>query len=199
VLAAACDNGTKPAAPDLASAPAKMMDLAMSAAKADAGDTAAPAEVLDDGKILGILHAANQGEIEQARLAQTRAVDKRVLAFAKMMMKDHTNADQKGEKLGKDRKIVPADSAIEKHIQSDVKLTMAKLSAALAPDFDKEYVDAQVKGHHDVLMLLRDQLRPNATDAKLRELLDTITPTVQHHYDEALKLQKSGTKIVVPK
>src|SRR4051794_24561743 len=48
----------------------------------DAGDAA----TLSDAQIFGVLASANQGEINVANLAPTRASDPQVLAFAQMMI-----------------------------------------------------------------------------------------------------------------
>jgi predicted outer membrane protein len=69
---------------------------------------------LTDGEIATISKAANDGEIEHAKLAKTMAKDKKVKDFAAMMVKDHGDANKRQEALAKKEKIEPKDSELSK-------------------------------------------------------------------------------------
>ncbi|MEO6576979.1 MAG: DUF4142 domain-containing protein, partial [Polyangiaceae bacterium] len=62
---------------------------------ATAPDQGQGSTTLNDNEIAAIVAAANTGEVEQAKLAQTRAKDARVKKFAAHMVSEHTEAGQK--------------------------------------------------------------------------------------------------------
>src|SRR4051794_15386190 len=80
------------------------------AAEATAGS--ASKSSLSDDQILHVLHTANAGEIEQGKLAQQRAKNARVKSFAAMMVKDHSDADKKGNEVAKKAKASPSSNDV---------------------------------------------------------------------------------------
>jgi hypothetical protein len=86
-----------------------------------AGNTEAqPAMQLSDGEILEITHAANAGEVDQAKIALSKTTDSRVKSLAQMIMRDHTQADNKGMVVGKKAGIKRQTSPVSQSLESDV-------------------------------------------------------------------------------
>lgn len=149
---------------------------------------AAPA--LTDEQILHIAHTANAGEIEQAKLARTKAKDAKVKAFAAMMVKDHTDADTKGIALGKKNKLTPAPSTESTTLETDAKQNTATMTAAKGADFDRAYIDAQVKGHQAVLDLIDTRLVTSAKSDDVKTMLQALRPKIEAHLKAAQDIQK---------
>jgi putative membrane protein len=55
------------------------------------------------------------------------------------------------------------------------------------PEFDRLYMDMQVKGHTDALQLHRTYSE-SGDDAKLKAVATEIVPVVSHHLDEAKRI-----------
>ncbi|HEU5479694.1 MAG TPA: DUF4142 domain-containing protein [Candidatus Tumulicola sp.] len=147
-----------------------------------------------DDQILQIVHVANEGEIEQAKLAQSKAKDPRVKKFAAMMQKDHTAADDKGLSMGRRDHIDLSPSKASSDLESGANDNTQMLKGASGADFDKSYVDTQVKEHQEVLDAIDQKLVPNAKNADLRTYLAEVRTKVAMHLQHAKDLQAQLAK-----
>jgi putative membrane protein len=159
-----------------------------SAAQASATSDTTP---LTDARILGVVDTANLGEIDQARIAQTKATEKRVKELAQHMLADHQKAEQAQRDIAKKQQIVPEESDTSRSLQNGGVQTMATLRAAPGSSFDKSYVDAQVTEHTDLLKMLDDDLIPHAQNADLKAHLRSLRVTVASHLRMATDLRDS--------
>lgn len=151
----------------------------------------ASAATLTDEQILQVVHVANLGEIEQAKIAQQKAKNAKAKAFAAMMVKDHTDADAKGNDLAKKNNLTPSDSPVSTALKTDSDKTVEQLKTQTGADFDRAYIDAQVKVHQTVLDTLTSKLLPSAKNAEVKTLLQTIQPKIEAHLKEAQEIQKT--------
>lgn len=155
-------------------------------------EPAAEVAKLTDGEIAAIVKAANNGELEMAKLAKTKAKDKRVKEFATMMVKDHTDMNKSSDAVVKKGKIEVKDNEISAHMNDDAKTTLDTLKAAAkGADFDKAYIDAQVNAHTQVLDSIDKQLMPNVQNADLKAELEKARPKVEAHLGQAKEIQAS--------
>jgi putative membrane protein len=144
---------------------------------------------LSDAQILQVVHTANLGEIEQAKLAQSKAKDAGVKKLAAMMLKDHTDADGKAIALAKGESLDLAPSSTNTSLESDAGSATSTLKSQSGVDFDKGYVDTQVKEHQAVLDMIDQKLIPNAKSAGVKAFLAKVRPTIAMHLQHAKDLQ----------
>jgi putative membrane protein len=149
------------------------------------------AESLRDTQILKIVDLANSGEVEQGQLAKTKASDPQVKKFAAMMVKDHTQAKQKGMQLAKSAGLVQEDSTQAHELQNKAEQTLATLKAVEPTAFDNAYMNAQVEQHQAVLDLLTNKLIPSATNTNLKNELEATRTVVQRHLGEAQQIHQT--------
>lgn len=127
----------------------------------------------------------NSAEVELGKLAAKKAQNTRVKTFANMMVKDHSAALTKLQKLHSGGKV--AMSAEHKDLQT-------KLDGLSGAQFDREYMDAMVMGHRAAVTLFEQETgstgHASATSDAARDLL----PTIKHHLEEAQDIQKSLTQ-----
>ncbi|WP_394844083.1 DUF4142 domain-containing protein [Pendulispora brunnea] len=154
-------------------------------------DRNAMTTAMADDQILQAVHVANTGEVDQAKLAQAKAKNPRVKQFAAMMVHDHLDADAKGYDIAKSLKLTPAESSIGMQLQSEGQRTLVELRSQSGADFDRSYMDAQVKAHKDVLNAIDQQLLPNAKNNEVRAHLQTVRTKVEGHLREAQSIQAS--------
>jgi putative membrane protein len=147
-----------------------------------------------DEQILTIVHVANQGEIEQAKLAQSKAKDPRVKKLAAMMQKDHSAADGKDLSIVKRNHLDLSPSKASTDLESGANDNTQMLKGASGADFDKSYVDTQVKEHQEVLDTIDQKLVPNAKNSELRTYLAEVRTKVAMHLQHAKDLQAELTK-----
>jgi putative membrane protein len=163
-------------------------------AAATPSDKAPAAEpLLSDEQILEIVHTANQGEIAQAKLAKGRTQDARVKRLAAMMIEDHSVADHKAMALSK-KLNGPTPSATRSSLESDAQNNTTILESKTGAEFDKGYVDTQVKEHQAVLDVIDQQLLPNAKDADVKTFVTGVRAKVAMHLHHAQELQAAITK-----
>ena len=149
-----------------------------------------PAEKpLTDAEILMFTSTANSGEVEMAQLAAKQASNADVKNFAAMMITQHRDMETKGKALATKAKITPADSDVSMSLKSDVSSTVSTLKNQKGKDFDKAYMDAQVKAHRDVLAVFDAKLLPNAQNTELKAALTDARGHIAAHLTKAQDIQ----------
>jgi putative membrane protein len=155
-------------------------------AQTDAG-TAASGPT--DPQIAAIVVAANQADIDAAKVAKSRAKSKDVREFAETMIRDHEGVNKQAKALVKKLKVKPEPSDTSKSLEKGGKDNIANLKKLKGAEFDKAYVDHEVAYHQQVLDAIKDTLLPNAQNPDLKALIEKVTPAFQAHLDHAKKLQ----------
>jgi putative membrane protein len=145
---------------------------------------------LTDDQILYVLHAANLAEMDQARMAQKKAKNMRVKRFAEMMLKDHGEADTKGNDVAKKIHASLAPSQTSNRLDAEAKQFTTNISVEKEKDFDRTYIDAQVKEHRAVLDAIDRELLPAVRGTEVKEFVQTVRAKVQGHMEEAEQIQK---------
>ena len=153
-----------------------------------------PDGALSDAQILQVTHTANLGEIAQARLAQEKAKDPRVKKLAAMMLADHGDADKKGGDVAKKEGLMLSDSTTSTTLKTDGDYTADDLRSKTGGDFDKAYVDAQVREHEAVLDMIDGKLMPAVKDKEVKSFLSDVRPKIAEHLKHAQKLQTDLAK-----
>lgn len=142
-----------------------------------------------DAQIVHILWTADKSEIDAAKGAKKKAKHADVKKFADDMLKEHTKAQKDGEKWAKKAKVKPEDNEWSKTLATNAKdewLAADKLKGA---EFDKAYIDSQVKIHESVVETVKTKLTPAAKNPELKAHLDSLTPVLEKHLDHAKALQ----------
>jgi len=131
------------------------------------------------------LSIANVAEIELGKLASDHAANPQVKKFAQMMIDDHTKARDSLNAVAAKHDIQATALLDQKH--RDLKDKLAALKGA---DFDREYMDAMVDGHKDVLGKLESRVdKEKLADWKTqmkdalstkREPASAVTVTPEH-------------------
>ena len=192
-------NATPPPPPAMpeskpATTDAKPVENAMGGGTNAGNDTttsAKPAEkALTDAEIVAVTSTANAGEIEMAELAKKTATNADVKNFAAMMITQHKDMETKGKALAAKAKITPADNDASTSLKTDVQSTITSLKTQKGKDFDKAYMESQVKAHRDVLNLFDNKLLPNAQNGELKTLLADGRTHVATHLAKAEEIQK---------
>jgi putative membrane protein len=164
-----------------------------------ATDNAAPVQpessaVLTNEQILEVTRTAHEGEIQQARLAQSRSKSPRVQSLASMMLRDHKDAEKKGDALAAKDNLVPQPSETSDSLRTDADGFTQALKAEDGAGFDKQYVDTQVREHEAVLDTIDRKLMPSASNPEVKAYLEDLRVSVSSHLEHARKLQQEMNK-----
>ena len=147
--------------------------------------TPAPAAQTSAAEFAAKAAAGDAFELQAAQIAQQRATQPAVKAFAAMMLRDHgkSQADLK-EALAQSGEALTAAGALSPGQQQG----LADLSKASAQDFDKAYMAGQVQAHEDALTLMQDYAQ-NGDNSALKAFAAQAAAVVQHHYEMAKTLR----------
>ena len=125
---------------------------------------------------------ANAAEIKTSQVAQTRATDPAVKAFADRMVDEHAANEHALDALAKKRKVmVGYDPDPARQIRIG---TLQKLKG---PAFDHAYVKTMIEDHAAAIGLFEDASR-TIEDAEVRQFIDATLPVLREHAEAAKAL-----------
>lgn len=149
-----------------------------------------PAEKpLTDAQIAKVITTVNTGEIDQAKLALTKAKDAKVKKFAQMMVQHHTEGNKNAEKVLAKGSMTAEDNEVAQKLAADSKALVDSWKDLKGAEFDAAYMAAQVKQHQDVLAMFDAKLIPQAQNEELKKELTAFRPKLEAHLKEAQDVQ----------
>ncbi len=160
-----------------------------SGAPATAPGTTPSSATLADPQIAQIALTANSGDSARGKIAEQKATNPQVKAFAREMVTDHSGLNKKAVALAKKLNVTPQQSAADSDLVSKVTSMNNDLQGKTGKDFDKTYMDQEVQIHQLVLDDLDKNLIPAAQNADLKQLLQTARGVVQGHLQKAQQIQ----------
>lgn len=133
-----------------------------------------------------VMEAASGGlmEVEAGTLAQQNASNERVKAFAAMMVRDHSKANEELKALASSRGTMLPDSMMKKH--RDHIQMMQKMTGKA---FDKHYMSMMVTDHKEDVSKFENASK-KATDADLKAWAGKTLPVLVMHRDSAIAINK---------
>lgn len=143
-----------------------------------------------DPQIAHIAYTAGQIDIEAAKLALDKSKNSAVRSFAESMVRDHTAVNEKALALVKKLKVTPQDNDTSKSLMKQAAEKKAQLSKLNGAQFDKAYAENEAAYHKTVNGALQTVLIPSASNAELKDLLQTGLKVFQGHQQHAETLAK---------
>ena len=165
-------------------------------ARTDSANTAANANKdWSDAQILAFTATANRGEIAEGKVAETKATNAKVKAFARQLVTDHTAMLTEGNSFAKKNNITPDSTKGDvQDLQKDATNELKDLNTkAKGADWDKEFVDKEIDGHKKVLDKIQN-FQNSTQNAQLKDMLTKAAQKVQQHLDKAQALKDSTLK-----
>jgi len=146
--------------------------------KATAGDT----------NFVNDLVIANMAEVELGKMAAERGMNAEVKTFGNKMVADHTAAGDKLKTVASQHDIAVPSALDDKH--RDLRDKLAKLQGS---EFDREYMDAMVNGHEDVIDKLESRIDKDDLGKWKTEMSDRQTgkKVVAHEKATAVRPDQS--------
>jgi putative membrane protein len=147
--------------------------------KIDSTNKTAGGQMIDQKTKEFVADAATGGmmEVELGNLAQQKAQSQRVKDFGKMMVDDHTQANNNLKDIASKKNIeVPAT------MTDNQKKDMDKLSKKSGADFDKAYVNMMVDDHKKDIDAFK-KAASDVGDNDVKNFATTTLPTLQKHLD----------------
>jgi len=145
---------------------------------------------LNDAEIASVAVTANQIDINYAAIAKEKSKNAAVLEFAKTMANDHKSVIDKAVALVTKLHVTPKDNAVSRSLNANAEKTKKELRAKLGKAFDKAYIDNEVAYHKAVISAVEGVLIPQAHNAELKALLQSVDPVLKTHLEHAEMVQK---------
>lgn len=138
----------------------------------------------DDKKFLATASQADVNETKLSQLAEEKATNPAVKAFAKKMVAEHTKMSKSMQPFAESWGLTaPTD------LDDDHKQEYSKLNGLSGADFDKEYMDQMVSDHGKALDLFTDEAK-DTKDMKFRAVVLKGKTMVAAHKNMAYDLKK---------
>jgi putative membrane protein len=163
-----------------------------------------PGELSDtELQILAHLHHNDEMEVKAGQLAMQKGSTQAVKSFGKMLVDDHgANARTILAFVQKQNKTLPAVQPMNEADKMDMQLaqeTMSKLNGLSGPDFDREFLRAQLALHEKTIAKLDLDIAKISNNPDLVQMLRGVRPVLVKHADKARTLlaaqaQQAGTK-----
>lgn len=129
---------------------------------------------------------ANQFEIVTSQVALEKSKNKKVLAFAKKMVKDHTKIGKNfGAAFGKAK----TGLTLPTGLGDDFDKTLARLKSEDGATFDADYIAVQTKGHQDAVGLFAGYAKGGDNPA-LKAFAKKTLPIIEMHLKMCYDLAK---------
>lgn len=134
-----------------------------------------------------LAQAAHGGimEVELSKLALTRASSPQVKEFAKMMVNDHTKANNELKALADGK-----DVRIPSGLSDENRMKIEMITKNDGKAFDREYMSAMAKDHIMTTELFQSIIN-DANDSLVKAYASKTLPTLMHHREMAEKLSKT--------
>jgi putative membrane protein len=142
-----------------------------------------------DANIGAIVLAANQIDIDYAKIALTKSKNKEVRDFAQLMITDHEAVLKSVIELAGKLGLTPVENETSKSLKDNSVETTAKLKALKGKAFDKFYIDNEVAYHNLVTDAVSGVLIPSAQNPQLKSALEGAQPLLVGHLEHARNVQ----------
>ena len=173
----------------IALAAALLAGLALARAEGARAAEPAPSAPPTDAEIAHIVVTANQVDVDAGELAKKKAHDAEVKGFGERMVVDHTAVNQKAAALAKKLALTPKDNPTSQSLAKGGDENRASLEKLSGAAFDKAYIDHEVAYHQQVLDAIDKVLEPNAKNAELKGLIQSVRPAIAAHLEHAKQIQ----------
>lgn len=128
-----------------------------------------------DKQFLAKASQGNLDEIKLSELAETKATNPQVKAFAHKMVIDHKAIGMRMKPFADAWGLTEPSS-----LDPDHQAEFDKLNGLSGADFDKEYMNVMEKDHHDTLDLFNQEAK-TTTDAKFKAAVMHVQSIVAAH------------------
>jgi putative membrane protein len=149
-------------------------ETGMAQGGADAGATSPAA-------ILSLLYVANTTEIQLSKLASKKASSPKVKQVAKKLAAEHAKNREEELALAQKLSVTLTPAAEGETAVADSGALPPELQGKTGPDFDKGFVEYEIKEHAVNIEKIQNELLPAAPNPELRAYLQQTLTAMQGH------------------
>jgi putative membrane protein len=141
---------------------------------------------VDESTSSFMVHVADVGmtEVKLGEIAEKKATNKRVKAFARMMVDDHSKANEELKSLAASKNVT-----LPKTVGEDHQKKIDDLNKKTGKDFDRAYMDMMEDGHESTVKDFEG--KTDNSDADVKAFVNKTLPTLRMHLDSAKAIKKA--------
>ncbi|NUO39084.1 MAG: DUF4142 domain-containing protein [Gemmatimonadaceae bacterium] len=147
-----------------------------------------------DANTAAILLASHNVVLAAARIAAGRAQHRDVKLFARSLVTDHTTMSATLSQLLASADLTPRDDDVTRLLRDQSAARRDTLRTLSGSAFDSAYVAGEVRYHQELLVAVDRVFIPSVRNARLREYLSSIRPTIAGHLELAEQVQTTITR-----
>jgi putative membrane protein len=134
-----------------------------------------------NSELVGFINAYNDAEIEIGQMAQTKATDPQVRDFARRIVDEHRGLKTEVTNAAQRLNLTPTVPTADEGLRQDHQTGMRDLTArARGREFDKAFVEHEIKMHKKVLDEVEDALARNRNQ-EIRPALEKARDGLRAH------------------
>lgn len=144
--------------------------------------------VMSDREILGALTLANASTIELSQMAIDNDRDADVKSFAQILIREHRAMNERVHQLGGQLDLRTTVGARGEDLADATEDAADELRDETGDDFDREYLDAIVSSHEELLRTI-DRAIQATTNTQLDEALGKARTNERQHLERARQIR----------
>jgi len=144
---------------------------------------------MSSSEIFGVLDTINRSEIDAGKLAKEKATAPEVRSFASHMVSEHERMMEDMKQLARRMDVQPQKPALAFTLNASHQDAMEELRDKSGSDFDKAYIEYQVKMHEQAIDLIRNGA-DEADNFSLKKHLRETRPELQNHLASAESIER---------
>ena len=148
-----------------------------------------PGLTLSDANVVGLLDSIDEGEMDAAQLAQTRASDPDVQAFAGRVLNEHRDLAEANGRLATQLSLEPERPSLASHLKQTHEQAMRNLRAMSGAAFDRAYVRYEIQQHVQAFNVL-EAAAESEDNVTLKQELVRTGPDLLSHISAARALER---------
>jgi putative membrane protein len=143
-----------------------------------------------NAELVALINTYNDAEVEVGKMAQTKATDPQVRAFARRIVGEHQALKTEVTNTAKQGNITPAMPDDDEDLTKDHQDGMRDLNGkAKGKEFDEAFLEHEIKMHKKVLDEVDDALGRNRNQ-EIRTLLEHVRDGLRAQLTRAEELEK---------
>jgi putative membrane protein len=156
----------------------------------DSASTSSSTEAVTPAAILSQLYTANTSEIQLSKLAARKAASPAVKRVAAKLAADHAKNREEERALAQKLNITLTPAAGAETSAADSTALPSDIQGKTGRDFDKAFVEHEIKDHEDNIQKIQTQLLPAASNPEVKAYLQKTLTAMQGHLASLKQVQQ---------
>ncbi len=138
-----------------------------------------------DGEVLGFIGAADELEVISALAAGKKGMGSKAAEFAQMLHEEHGRHLEQTLQLGQQIGVTPLETKKVDAFRRKNAGELAELVALEGDEFERQFVEAKIKGHTELIATIDTMLEPAANSDAVKQHVRATRGEIARHLEQA--------------